>query len=125
MIQYIIKIYSVKLRILDWCSGLEYVTFYSYYVGNSCVAAVVYLFIYLFLFILLCVCMIHTRIGYWTCMLRCSAGWVIVVFLHWCHQCSVHSEVVDYGICTCTTKLCFRFWRIIELSLFIIRNLGV
>jgi len=37
MIQYIIKIYIVKL---DWCSGLEYVIFYLYYGGTSCVAAV-------------------------------------------------------------------------------------
>ena len=30
MIQYIIKIYSVKLRTLDWCSGLEFVIFYLF-----------------------------------------------------------------------------------------------
>jgi len=33
----------LKLRILDWCSGLEYVIFCLYYGGNSCVAAVAYL----------------------------------------------------------------------------------
>jgi hypothetical protein len=43
MIQYIVKIYSVKLRILDWCSGLECVIFYLCYGGNCCVAAVAYL----------------------------------------------------------------------------------
>ena len=40
MIQYIVKIYSVKSRVLDWCSGLEYVIFNLYYGGNCCVAAV-------------------------------------------------------------------------------------
>jgi len=40
MIQYIIKIYIVKL---DWCNGLEYVIFCLCYGGNSCVAAVAYL----------------------------------------------------------------------------------
>ena len=42
-IQYIIKIYSVKLRILDWCSGLECAILYLCYGGNSRVAAVAYL----------------------------------------------------------------------------------
>jgi len=40
MIQYIIKIYNVKF---DWWNGLEYVIFYLYYGGNSCVAVVAYL----------------------------------------------------------------------------------
>jgi len=38
--QYIIKIYNVKLKILDRRSGLEYVIFYLYYGGNSGVAVV-------------------------------------------------------------------------------------
>ena len=33
----------LKLRILVWCSGLEYVICYLYYGGNSCVAAIAYL----------------------------------------------------------------------------------
>ena len=43
MIQYIIKTHSVKSRVLDCCSGLEYVIFYLYCGGKSCFAAVAYL----------------------------------------------------------------------------------
>jgi len=33
----------LKLRILAWCSGLDYVICYLHYGSNSCIAAVVYL----------------------------------------------------------------------------------
>ena len=33
----------LKLKILVWCSGLEYFIFYLYYGSNSSVAAVAYL----------------------------------------------------------------------------------